>query len=171
MRLVQPTAKLRYTWTLLRADNTAGARSMFVAQVVGCSTDSTSSLKAALQDKQEQGPHLVVWCTQPPAPGLQGSAEAVAAELRQVQQAHDEVAQLRAKRQLTMYAAIPDEALPAQRQLLGVQADVGSCGQLCQVRAPVQGKQALVAPAAPFVGTNTLKTLTRCAAAGQPCGF
>jgi hypothetical protein len=78
---------------------------------------------------------MIVLCTQPPSPAAAGSAEAVASELQQVQAAHDKVARL-GKGQLTIYAAVPDEAssLPSGRQLLGVGADVGTCGQLCQVR-------------------------------------
>lgn len=77
---------------------------------------------------------MVVLCTQPPSPALSGSPEAVAAELRQVQDAHNQAAQL-GKRLVTIYAAVPDDAsmAPARRRLQGVQADVGTCGQLCQV--------------------------------------
>lgn len=79
-------------------------------------------------------------CTQPPSLGLAGTPEAVAAELQQVQEAHNTVAQM-GKRQLTIYAAVPEaaEVAQARRRLQGVQADVGTCGQLCQVRCLYNG--------------------------------
>jgi len=95
------------------------------------------SLDEALQNLQGK-PHLVVLCTQPGSPLDPGSQEAVEAELQQVKAAHDKAAAL-GKPQLTVYAAVPDASLsqPAMRQLLGVSADVGTCGQLCQVSFPV----------------------------------
>lgn len=77
---------------------------------------------------------MVVLCTQPISPSAAGSPEAVAAELQQLQQAQDSVAQL-GKRHVTIYAAVPDSTgtVPTHRQLQSVQADVGTCGQLCQV--------------------------------------
>lgn len=125
--------------------------SLATHQVVGCSADSSDSLDSALR-AQQQKPHLVVLCTTPPSPTAAGTPEAVAAELQQLQQAHDKVAQL-GKRQLTVYAAVPEASagVPLQRQLRSVQADVGTCGQLCQVRcsllprlhqSTVQGLQA-----------------------------
>lgn len=78
----------------------------------------------------------MVLCTQQSAQS--GSPEAVAAELQQLQEAHDKVAKLLGgdRHQLTIYAAVPDAAMsaPAGRQLLGAQADATTCGQLCQVR-------------------------------------
>ena len=58
----------------------------------------------------------------------------MAAEVQQLQDAHDRVAAL-GKRHVTVYASVPEAAasLPARRQLQGVQADVGTCDQLCQV--------------------------------------
>lgn len=108
--------------------------SISTSQVVGCAADSSDSLDSALK-AQQQGPHMVVLCTTPPSLTAAGTPEAVAAELQQLQQAHDKVAQL-GKRQLTVYAAVPEASagVPVQRQLRSLQADVGTCGQLCQVR-------------------------------------
>lgn len=102
-------------------------------QVVGCLAGSGSSLEEVLAE-QTQSPRMVVLCTQPPSPSASGSPQAVALELQQVQEAHDRLAQL-GKRHVTIYAAVPDGAgaVPTHRQLQGVQADVGTCGQLCQV--------------------------------------
>ena len=104
-----------------------------VLQVVGCLTGSGSSLEEVLAE-HTHSPHMVVLCTQPPSPSASGSPQAVAAELLQVQEAHDRLAQL-GKRHVTIYAAVPDGAgaVPTHRQLQSVQADVGTCGQLCQV--------------------------------------
>jgi hypothetical protein len=125
-------------WHLLRSwlkDNTAllHTASISTFQVVGCTADSSDSLDSVLKG-QQQGPHLVVLCTTPPSPAAAGTPEAVAAELQQLQQAHEKVAQL-GKRQLTVYAAVPgaSDGVAMQRQLRSVQADVGTCGQLCQV--------------------------------------
>jgi hypothetical protein len=120
------------TWTILTKSTAFGCS--LDAQVVGCSEGDVSSLHEALQAKQ-QGTHLVVLCTETPKPNQAGTPEAVAAELQQVQEAHDTVAQT-GKRQLTIYAAVPEaaEVAQARRRLQGVQADVGTCGQLCQVR-------------------------------------
>jgi hypothetical protein len=107
--------------------------SLATTQVVGCAADSSDSLDLAIK-AQQQGAHLVILCTTPPSPAAAGTPDAVAAELQQLQQAHDKVAQL-GMRQLTVYAAVPEASagMPMQRQLRSVQADVGTCGQLCQV--------------------------------------
>lgn len=104
-------------------------------QVVGCGAESSQGLQAVQAALQQVGsePTVVVMCTAKGSAAA-GTPAAIAAEVQQVVDAHAVVAALH-KKAAVVYASTPDaEALPApRRQLLG--ADVGVCGQLCQVGA------------------------------------
>lgn len=93
------------------------------------------SIESALQAVGDE-PHVIITCIQVQE-GSAGTPQAVAAELQQLQEAHDAVAALN-KRQLTVYAVQPDASALVQqrRRLQSSNADVGVCGQLCQVSAP-----------------------------------
>ncbi|WIA08963.1 hypothetical protein OEZ85_008378 [Tetradesmus obliquus] len=101
--------------------------------VVGCEGGSEQSIESALQAVGEE-PHVIITCTQVQE-GSAGTPQAVAAELQQLQEAHDAVAALN-KRQLTVYAVQPDASALVQqrRRLQSSNADVGVCGQLCQTQ-------------------------------------
>lgn len=106
--------------------------------MVGCEGGSEQSIESALQAVGEE-PHVIITCTQVQE-GSAGTPQAVAAELQQLQEAHDAVAALN-KRQLTVYAVQPDASALVQqrRRLQSSNADVRVCGQLCQVSAPHMG--------------------------------
>lgn len=100
-------------------------------QVVGCAAADQQDAEAAVQELGD-GPGLIIVCTKVPAESA-GTPEGVAAELQQVQHAHNAVA-AHSKRQLTVYALRPDASTVVhRRRLQASNADVGVCGQLCQV--------------------------------------
>jgi hypothetical protein len=101
-------------------------------QVVGCDGTGEQSIASAVQSAGEAA-RIILACTQVPE-ASSGTPQGVAAELQQLQEAHDAVAAFN-KRQLTVYAVQPDaSAIVQQRRLLqSSNADVGVCGQLCRV--------------------------------------
>lgn len=103
---------------------------MLLAQVVKC--HGMSGLTEALE-QDLSSPTVLLMHTQLEE-GVGGTPAGLQAELQQVQAAHQAVAGLN-KKQLTLYGVVPEAAtLVQQRRLLAnVQADVGTCGQLCQV--------------------------------------
>jgi hypothetical protein len=110
----------------------AAAAAAFALQVIGCDGSSEQSIASALQAEAD-APHVIITCTQVQE-GSSGTPQGVAAELQQLQEAHDAVAAFN-KRQLTVYAVQPDASgIVQQRRLLqSANADVGVCGQLCRV--------------------------------------
>lgn len=99
--------------------------------MVGCAASDQQDAEAAIGDLGD-APGLIIVCTKVPAETV-GTPEGLAAELKQVQQAHNAVA-AHGKRQLTVYALRPDAGTVVQRRRLQApNADVGVCGQLCQV--------------------------------------
>jgi hypothetical protein len=101
-----------------------------LVQVVKC--HGMSGLTEALE-QDLSAPTVLLMHTQLDE-GVGGTPAGLQTELQQVQAAHKAVAGL-GKKQLTLYGVVPEAAtLVQQRRLLAnVQADVGTCGQLCQV--------------------------------------
>lgn len=101
------------------------------AKVVKC--HGMSGLTEALE-QDLSAPTVLLMHTQLEE-GVGGTPAGLQTELHQVQAAHKAVAGL-GKKQLTLYGVVPEAAtLVQQRRLLAnVQADVGTCGQLCQTQ-------------------------------------
>ncbi|KAF6266783.1 hypothetical protein COO60DRAFT_1697254 [Scenedesmus sp. NREL 46B-D3] len=102
------------------------------AVVVGC--DGTGHSIAATIQAAGNEPRIIFTCTQVQDTSS-GTPQGVAAELQQLQEAHDAVAALN-KRQLTVYAVQPDASTAVQqrRRLQASSADVHVCGQLCRTQ-------------------------------------
>eukprot|EP00878_Enallax_costatus_P001436 GHUV01001586.1.p1 GENE.GHUV01001586.1~~GHUV01001586.1.p1 ORF type:complete len:303 (+),score=87.22 GHUV01001586.1:161-1069(+) len=101
--------------------------------VLGCDEAQQEDLSSQLQHLGSD-PAVVVLCTSIDS-SITGSAEGLAAELQQLQAAHNAVAALN-KPQITVYAPRPDAAAVVQRRRLlqAANADVGTCGELCQTQ-------------------------------------
>lgn len=101
-----------------------------------------------------------------------GTPESVAAELQQVQEAHDAIAALN-KRQVTVYAVRPDAGRiqKQRRRLQASNADIGVCGQLCQVGGQKRAQLVHVQPAfARYSRPMTHSSVSNAAAVWIPAG-
>lgn len=103
---------------------------------MGCGENSHHSLEEAVQQLRA-GSALLIYCTKMDNT-IAGSPDGVAEELRQLQEAHLAVA-ARSDRQITVYASRPNisDSMQQRRLMQASNADVGICGQLCQVSKPV----------------------------------
>jgi predicted GNAT family acetyltransferase len=104
---------------------------LLLHQVVGCDGAGEQRIATAVQAAGGAA-RIIFACTQVPE-ASSGTPQGAAAELQQLQEAHDAVAAFN-KRQLTVYAVQPDaSAIVQRRRLQSSNADVGVCGQLCRV--------------------------------------